>query len=481
MVARKEACRFPDSLPRCSSKLPWCGRSNALRFGPWHALRRGREQRRLAHGGGGQRASFSTRSSGARTLSCFCMRHPAADPREEGCPGGIAEQRQARPLCARDLGRRSRGRRPSSACQTRAGNGPRRGRSAASRGAARGPTSDGQRVGSRPRGHVKLDCPRRSGQVRRSPRVRAHLGLEQTRSGVTKSDGFSRLQQGHAAGERRAPPSAWRAAHAGARSAQSRACRPACAAATWSTRRRKGQRQACSAFARSTPSGPRALTEAFVRERLEQRVLGGGDLGGPGKRLFEPGPEEAFEDRERLAQRRTRPKRGSRLCGSWTNGSPSAVQKASVSSRPTPSSGRTSESAPSLRCLRTPASAPKPPPRERRSSTVSAWSRRVWPVAISEQPRCCCESRQGRIPRAPRRSLEAVHLRVAQERSAVELRTGELAARGSPRRGPRRAPPRPTPRAGRGRRARAPASARAQAARARPQRGRSEGDRIGPA
>ena len=66
---------------------------------------------------------------------------------------------------------------------------------------------------------------------------------------------------------------------------------------------------------------------------------------------------------------------GSSLCGSSHGSRPSTWQAVTVSSRRTPSSGRAKTPKPG----RIPCSDRPPEPRARPSSTVSAWSSRVWP------------------------------------------------------------------------------------------------------
>ncbi len=88
-----------------------------------------------------------------------------------------------------------------------------------------------------------------------------------------------------------------------------------------------------------------------------------------------PGPSSSSSSGSTRRRTRTRVKAGSALCGSSHARRPSTWQAVTVSSRRTSSSGRAKTSNP----RRMPARDRPPEPRARPSSTVSAWSSRVWP------------------------------------------------------------------------------------------------------
>ena len=103
---------------------------------------------------------------------------------------------------------------------------------------------------------------------------------------------------------------------------------------------------------------------------------------GPGSRPT-PGPSSSSSTGSTRSRTRTRVKAGSWLCGSSQASSPSTRHAVTVSSRRTPSSGRTK----TPKAGRIPCSDRPPEPRARPSSTVSAWSSRVWPSSTCRAPR----------------------------------------------------------------------------------------------
>ena len=93
-----------------------------------------------------------------------------------------------------------------------------------------------------------------------------------------------------------------------------------------------------------------------------------------------PPPSTSSSSGSTSLRRRTRVKRGSTLCGSSQKVRPCDRHAAAVSARRRPSSGRSQGGSQ----VRMPARDRAPEPRPRPSSTVSAWSSRVWPSRTGE-------------------------------------------------------------------------------------------------
>ena len=114
-----------------------------------------------------------------------------------------------------------------------------------------------------------------------------------------------------------------------------------------------------------------------------------------------PGPSSASSIGSTVWRTRLRVNRGSSLAGSVHQSMPSAWQAASVWARVRSSSGRRK----SPQARRIPASDRPPLPRARPSSTVSAWSSRVWPSSTTLRAEALRELLEDGVAGLPRRRL----------------------------------------------------------------------------